>query len=132
LITALVATFTGGCCPGPFCEGGPGMCSRLEGEYVLETDDQTGDCGNIPVETSLIVSDRRPGYALEAAWLRGCVLQAAKLGSCEYGAQCEALVGGAVQPLALRVRRNSSGFYGPAEITTKAGKCTLDVSTSPR
>jgi hypothetical protein len=106
------------------------MCSRLEGRYTLSVDDREGDCGDIPEDTSLVVTDLRPGYRLEASWLRGCVLRAATPGSCQYEARCEAIVARAPKPLLMRVTRNSSGFYGPAEVGTSPPACKLEVDTS--
>ncbi len=102
------------------------MCGGLEGRYSLTTDDREGDCGDIPEETGLVISDQRPGYALEASWLSGCVLGAASPGSCQYEASCDAIVSGKKRPLHMSVTRNSSGFYGPAD----AGTCKLELDTS--
>ena len=118
------------CCPGPFCEGGPGMCSRLEGRYELTTSDQSGDCAGIPESAPLTVLEEPPGYRLEAKWLRDCVLKPKEPGSCQYRATCSALVSNQARPLHLQVTRNSSGFYGPAEIGVGAQLCRLDVDTS--
>ena len=108
------------------------MCSRLEGSYELTVDDRSGDCGDIPEDVNLEILEARPGYRLEAPWLSGCVLQAVTPGSCQYEARCEAIVSGEKRPLLLRVTRNSSGFYGPAEIGAGPRLCKLDVDTGYR
>jgi hypothetical protein len=105
------------------------MCTRLEGNYTLTTDDHEGACGDVPESTSLVVSDLKPGYELKASWLKGCVLTANPPNSCRYGASCEAIVNGKSLPLTMKVTRNSSGFYGPAEIGSPRA-CTLDLDTS--
>ncbi len=106
------------------------MCSGLEGSYVLSTDGARGQCSGVPASTRLEVGVDPAGYRLEASWLRGCTLRAVRPGSCQYEARCEALVAGRLQPLLLRVTRNSSGFYGPAEIGAEPATCSLDVDTS--
>jgi hypothetical protein len=104
------------------------MCAGLQGRYTLEADRKTGAC-SVPARTSLVVTAAPHGYALEAAWLRGCVMRALREGSCKYEARCEAIVGGTPQPVVLRVTRNASGFYGPVEIASTGAECTLQVST---
>ena len=128
-IIGLAVLLAAGCCPGPFCEGGPGMCSRLEGRYELTTSDHEGDCAGIPESAPLTIIDEKPGYRLEAKWLSDCVLKAATPGSCQYRATCNAIVSSDVRPVRLQVTRNSSGFYGPAEIGVGSKLCRLDLDT---
>jgi len=122
----LLSAFAVACCPGPFCEGGPGMCGGLEGDYSLSIDDRDGACGDLPETTHLRVAPTSTGYALHAAWLHECTLAAVRPGSCQYEARCEAVVNGHLEPLGMRVTRNGSGFYGPAEVGTS---CKLELDT---
>ena len=108
------------------------MCSRLEGSYELSVDDRSGDCGDIPDDVSLEIVELRPGYRLDASWLRGCILGAVRPGSCQYEARCDVIVSGEARFMLFRVTRNSSGFYGPAKIGAAPHSCELEVDTSYR
>jgi hypothetical protein len=125
LVSSMLAA---GCCPGPFCEGGTGMCGGLAGRYVLHVDENHGDCGAVPTRAPLTVSDVPGGYALDAPWVRGCVLRETAVESCEYQARCDVVAGGISRSASLRVTRNGSGFYGTAELVPSAS-CMLRIST---